>query len=262
MCPAAGTICSSRTTSSVDWNLAISADGRYVGFGSSSNLVRGDTNGTLDVFVRDRQAGTTERVSVSSKMAQGNGPSHVAGISSNGRYVTFTSDASNLVIGDTNNRTDVFVRDRLNKTTQRVSISSRNVQANGASGYSDGFFGVSSGWITGDGRYVSFKSEASNLVPGDTNGVSDIFVRDRKTGTTERVSITSSGAQAKSCLCDPDGDGMNGSFFWLGRTITQDGRYVTFYSSAPALVPDGTSKDYGVYVRDRVAHMTTRVSVS
>jgi archaellum component FlaF (FlaF/FlaG flagellin family) len=247
----------------VDRNLAISADGRYVAFGSSFSLVPGDTNGTYDVFVRDRQAGTTERVSLSSSGAQGNGPSLVAGISSNGRYVSFASDATNLVRGDTNGATDIFVRDRQNKRTERVSVSSGGVQGNLASGNGSGFYGISSGWITGDGHYVIFFSEANNLVPGDTNGQMDVFVRNRQTHTTERVNISSNGAQAKADG-DPDGDGLApGGYVGQGRTITQDGRYVTFFSTAANLAPGDTNGNtYDVYVRDRVAHVTTRVNIS
>ena len=148
---------------------AFSADGRYVTFTSdSANLVPGDTNSNPDVFVRDRAAGTTRRVSVSSNETQGNSLSSGQGISAGGGYVAFTSLASNLVRGDTNGSLDVFVRDLRAGTTRQVSVSSNGAQGDG----------ISAGWaISADGRQVAFYSEASNLVPADTNGFPDVFVR-------------------------------------------------------------------------------------
>jgi len=149
----------------------ISPDGRYVSFGSdASNLVPGDTNGSTDVFVRDRKRGTTRRVSVSSTGAPGTGDSFGPVISSRGRYVAFSSDASNLVPGDINDSLDVFVRDRKLRTTRRVSVSSTGAQGDSES------FGPA---ISAAGRYVSFATLASHLVPGDTNGAIDVFVRPR-----------------------------------------------------------------------------------
>jgi Tol biopolymer transport system component len=148
---------------------SISADGRYVAFYSvASDLVAGDTNGTPDVFVRDRQAGTTKRVSISSTGTVGNGDSLDPSISADGRYVAFFSYASDLIADDTNAGSDVFVRDRQAGTTRRVSISSTGTQGNGAS---------DSLSISADGRYVAFQSDATNLVANDTNGAWDVFVR-------------------------------------------------------------------------------------
>jgi len=216
----------------------ISADGRYVLFASfASNLVAGDTNNVWDVFVRDRVAKTTERVSVSNGGAQANGLDGT--ISANGRFIAFLSDAANVVAGDTNKTSDVFVRDRVAKTTQRVSVSTGGAQANGES-----FLGS----ISGNGRFVSFSSGASNLVPGDTNNARDTFVRDRAAGTTERVSVNSGGAQA---------NGESGS----GR-ISGDGRFVAFGSRASNLVAGDTNDTRDVFVRDRAAGTTEQVSVS
>src|SRR5688572_4209052 len=160
---------------------AISADGRYVAFASwASNLVAGDTNGSGDVFVRDRQTGTTERVSVASGGSEGDADSWEPAISADGRYVAFSSSASNLVPDDTNGTFDVFIRDRQTGTTERVSVAS------------DGSEGNAGSWepvIGADGPDVAFSSLADNLVPGDTNGVMDVFVRDRQAGTTERISV-------------------------------------------------------------------------
>jgi hypothetical protein len=153
---------------------SINADGRYVAFSSASKLVPGDTNGSYDVFVHDRQTGITERVSVASDGTQGNYDSgywNSPCISADGRYVAFDSGASNLVPGDTNWPTDVFVRDRQAVRTTRLSVASDGAQANGGSWYA---------CISADGRYVAFGSGAVNLVPGDTTGW-DVFVRDRWT---------------------------------------------------------------------------------
>jgi Tol biopolymer transport system component len=162
---------------------AISADGRYVVFSSSAaNIVAGDTNNSCDtnydgvymdncpdVFVRDRQTGVTERVSVSSAGSLGNGHSQAPSISSDGRYVAFDSYASNLMPDDTRDR-DIFVHDRQTGVTEQVSVDSAGNQANNDSYYPA---------ISGDGRYVAFGSIASNLVLDDTNDVQDVFVHDR-----------------------------------------------------------------------------------
>jgi len=220
-----------------------SADGRYVAFyGSASNLVPGDTNGSQDVFVRDRQSGTTERVSVDSGGVQGNGTSDTCCISADGRYVAFGSAATNLAPGDTNGTYDVFVRDRQNGTTDRVSVDSAGVEGNGHSGYFNGTMSISD-----DGRYVAFHSYATNLVPGDTNGALDVFVHDRQSGVTERVSVDSAGVQ---------GDGNTGS-----PSISADGRYVFFGGLASNLVPGDTNGVADVFVRDRQLGTTERVSV-
>jgi VCBS repeat-containing protein len=219
---------------------SISGDGRYVTFNSNaSNLVAGDTNDTFDVFVYDRQLDTTERVSVSSDGTQGNNYSYYPSISGNGRYVTFGSNASNLVPGDTNNSSDVFVYDRQLDTTERVSVSS-----DGTQGDSD-FFDSS---ISGDGRYVTFASNASNLVAGDTNDTFDVFVHDRQLDTTERVSVSSDGTQGNEISSKP--------------SISGDGRYVTFASNASNLVAGDTNDTFDVFVYDRQLDTTERLSVS
>jgi Tol biopolymer transport system component len=230
-----------------DWpsgNPSLSADGRFVAFGSfATTLVSGDTNGTSDVFVRDREAGTTERVSVSSRGAQGGGYSDWPSLSADGRFVAFASDARNLVPGDTNGRQDVFVRDRLKGTTQRVSLGPRGAQGDRDSG---GFGGVA---VSADGRFVAFYSDATNLVPGDTNGTWDVFVRDRARGTTERVNVGRGGAQ-------DDGSGA-----W-DVAISADGRSVAFASDGTNLVPGDTNGWADVFVHDRARRTTERVSVS
>jgi Tol biopolymer transport system component len=220
---------------------AISADGRYVAFWSqATNLVASDTNGFIDVFVRDRQAGTTELVSVSSSGVQGN--SYSVGrlaISADGRYVAFFSNASNLVAGDTNHWMDIFVRDRQAGTTERVSVDSSGAQGDGPS-----FEGPS---ISADGRYVAFASYATNLVPGDTNATQDVFVHDRQTGATERVSVDSGGIEGDNSSTYP--------------SISADGRYVAFLSSADNLVPGDTNGFSDVFVHDRQTGAIARANV-
>jgi Tol biopolymer transport system component len=189
--------------------------------------------------VRDRETGVTERVSVTTTGAQANGSSNSTAISADGRYVAFASAAGNLVPGDTNRVSDVFVRDRLRRTTERVSLTASGAQANGPSGWSEigGYRAISD-----DGLIIAFGSGATNLVPGDTNGQSDIFVRDRKHGTTERVSVAAGGAPA---------DGMS-----QFPAVSGDGRFVAFASWAGNLVPEGTREGPNVFVRDRQAGTT------
>ncbi len=220
--------------------LATSADGRYTAFGSwSSNLVPGDTNGHMDDFVHDRVTGATERVSVASDGSEGNGDSSDIAISADGRYVSFVSLASNLVLGDTNGRYDIFIHDRVTGATERVSVASDGSEGNGDS--------ISSA-VSADGRYVSFRSWSSNLVPGDTDGYYDVFVRDRVNRTTERVSVASDGSQA------------NNDSTWL--SMSPDGRYTTFYSPASNLVSNDTNNTWDIFVHDRVTGITERVSVA
>ena len=218
----------------------LSADGRFVLFTSSAtNLVPGDTNGQQDAFLRDRQSGTTERVSMGVGGVQGDDASGGGGLSPDGRYVVFTSRATNLVPGDTNIRVDVFVRDRQLGTTERVSVATSGAEGNGD---------ARGGNLSPDGRFVLFASGSNNLVPGDTNGVEDIFLRDRLLGTTERVSAGASGTQG-------NGQSRDG-------TITADGRYVAFWSYASNLVPGDTNSQADVFVRDRQNATTERVNLS
>ena len=220
---------------------SISADGRYVAFTSdSTNLVASDTNAESDVFVRDRQTNTTTRVSVASAGTQGNSFSNTPAISGDGRYVVFSSVASNLVTGDSNSALDLFVRDRTANTTARVSISDTEAQANGQS---------LAGVISPNGRYILFTSSATNLVTGDTNGMDDIFLRDITGGTTKRVSIATAGTQGVGDSTGP-------------TSISDDGRFATFDSFATNLVSGDTNAQRDVFVRDLQTNTTTRESVS
>src|SRR5882672_9252426 len=211
-------------------NASISVDGRFVAFwGDASNLVVGDTNATYDVFVRDRQLGTTERVSVDSAGAQGTDGSYSPSISADGRWVAFYSFANNLVASDTNPNADIFVRDRVNGTTEIASVATNGTAADSYSHYPS---------ISADGRIVAFHSNASNLVANDTNGLVDVFLRDRQLGTTERVSVDSNGAQAITQ-------------YSYSASVSADGRFVAFWSAAWDLVPGDTNGSWDVFVRDR-----------
>ena len=226
---------------------SITPDGRYAAFTSfADNLVPNDTNGALDVFVRDRSLGTTERVSVASGGLQGNYESQGAEISADGRYVAFGSYATNLVPGDTNGYFDFFVHDRRTGITERVSVDSNGGQADVH--FIDQFdFAMSS-----DGRFVAFVSDAVNLVPGDSNESPDVFVRDRLLGTTERVSVASNGAQQE----------YDWGWEYQGCSISADGRFVGFISPVENLVPRDTNEAVDAFVHDRLTGRTERVSVS
>ncbi|HEY9805890.1 MAG TPA: hypothetical protein V6D04_04940, partial [Candidatus Obscuribacterales bacterium] len=190
-----------------------------------------------DIFVRDTLTNTTTRVSVDSAGNQGNGISFFndSSISADGRFVAFEFDASNLVPGDTNDKTDIFVRDTLTNTTTRVSVDSAGNQGNSVS-YSPS--------ISADGRFVAFESFASNLVPGDTNDERDIFVRDTLTNTTTRVSVDSAGNHRNIDSDNP--------------SISADGRFVAFESYAFNIVGAPLSD---ILVRDTLTNTTTTVSV-
>jgi Tol biopolymer transport system component len=221
---------------------AISADGRYVAFESSaSNLVDGDGNSADDIFVRDRVAGTTRRVSVGPQNLEANASSAGPAISADGRFIAFTSLASNLVSGDTNDERDVFVHDRQTGTTERVNVGIGSTQANDEGARPS---------ISADGRLVAFLSYASNLVPDDVAGTWDVFVRDRAAGTTERVNVSSEGAPA-----------IPGRFIYTKATISAGGRFVAFSSDASNLVAGDTNVVADTFVRDRIAGTTERVSV-
>ncbi len=219
----------------------VSADGRFVAFNSwASNLVAGDTNRHEDVFVWNRATGRMRRVSVSSANRQANNDSFAPAISADGRIVAFTSDASNLVSGDTNAHEDVLVRDRTRARTRRVSVSSNEAQGSG-----DSLKGAA---ISADGRTIVFASFASNLIAGDTSAsLIDIFVRNRFAGTTQRVNVSSSGEQAAADSIDP--------------AISADGSIIAFDSSAPNLVLSDTNNERDIFIRNRANHTTQRISV-
>jgi Tol biopolymer transport system component len=206
----------------------LSANGQFVAYTSfADNLIQGDLNEGSDVFVRDLQANTTERVSEYTGHYEGEGDSLRPSISADGRYVAFDSDDWNLVWGDTNDDFDVFVNDRATTVTTRVSIDDSGTQSSGAS-YRPS--------ISGDGRYVAFYSEASNLVPGDTNGATDVFVHDQRSGATKRISVGSTGAEG-------NGDSVR-------PALSSNGRLAVFESDATNLVPGDTNGFTDVFLND------------
>lgn len=213
---------------------AISDDGRFVAFSSeATNLVPDDTNERVDVFVRDLQAGTTERVSVSSSGEEGVYGSSECAISADGRFVAFRSWAPNLVVDDTNNNADIFVHDRETGITSRVSVNSDAEQSNGFS---------SAPSLSGDGRWVVFVSQASNLVAADGNDEQDVFVHDRQTGETKRVSINSAGVEANGASFEP--------------SISNDGQIIVFTSSATNFVEDFEHNNRSIITHDQRTQTT------
>jgi Tol biopolymer transport system component len=204
----------------------LSADGRIVAFGSEADdLVAGDANHVWDVFVRDLVSGVTERVSVDSLGLEGDGDSYRPSLSDDGSIVVFTSLAKNLVAGDANQASDVFLHDRGSGLTERVSVDSAGGEAAGASEYAT---------VSSDGRRIAFDSQAPDLVPGDVNNAWDVFVRDRGAGTTERMSVDSSGAEAA-------GDSRGGA-------ISGGGHKVAFESRAANLVAGDTNSRKDVFI--------------
>jgi Tol biopolymer transport system component len=341
---------------------ALSADGRFIVFRSqSTNLVPGDTNGETDVFVRDRQTGQTTRVSVDSAGVQANGDCSNSDISADGRFVVFDSAASNLVAGDTNNRRDIFLHDRQTAQTTRVSLGAAGQQAvthcARPSVSADGRFiafecaddnfaspvpgdvciGMDvfvrdrllattllaspsmqlaqvvtprfRGQISDDGGTVVFESIAVDLVPNDNNNRLDAFVWSRATGQVERASLTTGGLEGNHDSGEPrvtadgryvvfssratnfgGGSGPGNGDFWdvfvrdrqmnttecvslatggvgandttQSGSITDDARFITFWSAATNLVANDTNAVYDCFLRDRQNGTTIRVSLS
>ena len=197
--------------------------------------------GLTQIFLWDRVEAITELVSVNAEGDYATAHCDAPAISADGRYVAFASAADDLVPGVTNAWSHVFVRDRLTGTTEVVSLNSDEELADTQSAAPE---------ISADGRYIAFLSNAANLVPGDTNGDYDAFVRDRLAGTTERVSVNS------------DGDEQNYGIRLIGIDMSADGRYVVFPSQATNLVPDDTNGSIDIFIRDRLAGTTKRVSVT
>lgn len=261
----------------------MSEDARFVVFSSTAtNLVSGDTNNSQDVFLRDRQLAKTIRISVSEAGTEGNSNSNSPSISCDGRYIAFRSDGTNLVSGDTNGQTDVFLLDRITDELKNITLSGNgysgypilscdgsyivfyseatNIVSGDTNGKSDHFlynveqnsFEIISvdssedlgndyvppmpATISDDGRFVAFQSDSSDLVSGDTNAKTDVFLRDRQAGTTERMTVSSGGTQAND-------------FSWTAR-ISSDGRFVTYYSSASNLVTSDSNGKSDVIVSE------------
>ena len=226
----------------IGYGRAISANGRYVAFESeATNLVADDTNARKDIFVHDHMTGSTTRVSVGYGNTESNKQSSAPSISNDGRYVAFKSYSDNLVPNDNSSREDVFVHDRWMGTNEIINIGPGGVQANGST-----FYRVV---ISGNGRFVFFVSEATNLIPEDTNGaIWDIFVHDRETHITSLASLADNGDQPDT-LCE-------------SPSVSSDGRFVTFVSKADNIIADEVNGRWHIFVHDRTTGRTTLVSVS
>jgi Tol biopolymer transport system component len=215
----------------------ISADGAFVVFSSDSGLlVSGDNNKRLDVFVHELATGVTTRVSVNASGVEGNDDSFDPSISEDGRYVAFTSLASNLVSGDSNFVSDVFVVDRKTGTVERASLSSGGKELNGPS---------DQGEISRDGRHVVFTTYATNVDAADPDSLQDVYQRDLDAGTTMLVSVNSAGQK-------------NDETAFRGA-ISDDGQLVAFVSTSSIFVPGDAFSTLDVFVRDLVAGTTTTV---
>ena len=276
----------------------IDPSGRFVLFQSGSTKLAPGASGFGSVFLRDLREGTTELVSMNSDEEAANSLSFPGNITPDGRFVSFQSFASNLAPGDTNDKVDVFVRDRLEGTTTRVSLRADGKERVGDSSSpslsddgqyvaytalvgtqgedrsdfidemqvfwhdretgdvrlisvaTDGTRGnafSSSPQASADGRYVAFQSQASNLVPGDGNRAQDIFVHDTETRTTRRISVTSAGEES------------NGRSY--GPILSGDGRYLAFGTEATNLSPGDTNGRKDAYVHDLATGVTERVSL-
>jgi archaellum component FlaF (FlaF/FlaG flagellin family) len=222
-----------------DYAVAISATGRFVAFDSgASDLVSDDDNGNPDIFVHDRSTGKTRRVSVRSNGEESDGESYEnVDISADGKFVAFPSNAFNLVPNDDNGYMDVFVHNRTTGKTRRVSLRSNGDEADDDSGFGSGGYYDTMLRISATGRFVAFASKATNLVGGDTLGYMDVFIHDRKTGMTRRVSVKANG---------DEGDDGSGEY---GVAMTSDGRFVGYASYATNLAPgDANGSGYDIYL--------------
>jgi WD40 repeat protein len=219
---------------------SISRDGRFVSFESVGKFTKNDDGADADVFVHDRTTGKTTRVSLKSDEKEAPAANSAdSQISANGRFVAFTSDGS-LAGGDANGVLDVYLRDRAAGRTIRMSVKS------GGGGVP---FDCENPAISANGRYVAFETDGA-LVSGDTNGVTDIYLHDRETGKTKRVSIRSTRAQPQENSVNP--------------SVSGDGRFVAFQSWDGQMTPDADYQfliDYDVFVRDTKQHTTTRMSL-
>lgn len=218
----------------------LSADGRTVLFISAArNLVVGDTNDELDVFVYDLPTSEIKRASVATGGVQARSLSLEAALSADGQKVAFTSRASNLVADDTNSERDIFVHDLQTLKTSRASVASDGAQGNGTSVQPA---------LSGDGQTVAFRSEASSLVTDDVNGQADIFVHDLQTLETRRVSVAGDGVQGNGDSADP--------------ALSANGRKIVFSSIADNLVAGDTNNERDIFMHNLQTGETQRISVA
>ncbi len=218
---------------------SISGDGRFVAFHSlADNLVPGDTNDAVDVFVFDRETKLIDRVSVASDGAQANSRSFYPDISSDGRYVVFSSDATNIDARVTDRKTLAYIHDRILGTTELISEVTSHA--------------VISAKVNRDGRFVAFTSNSRSFLPEDTNRAWDIFVFDRHTNVTERVSVASDGTQ---------GNARTGIYYY-DFDISDDGDHVVFGGLATNLVEGDNNGVPDIFVHNRISRETARISVN
>ncbi|MGD2057907.1 MAG: hypothetical protein PVI04_04180, partial [Anaerolineales bacterium] len=277
---------------------SVDASGRFIVFASkASSLVPDDSNNMQDIFLHDWANGTTERISIAYDGSEPNGESFNPAISSDGNFITFSSTASNLVKSDGNNAQDVFLYDRINATTELISITASHGQANGPS-YEPS--------ISGDGRYIAYASEATNIYEGATAEAMEVYCFDRVDRTLSWVSgPTGSSAEGKSShqpsisengrwvafssdkpdLVSGDKNNWPDVFIWdrnsgdvelVSRTylggvspfggfhpsVSGDGHYVVFVSNSSSIVPDDSNGMLDVFLRDRSAGTVERVNLS
>lgn len=218
---------------------SVSGDGRFVVFDSdATNLIADDLNSSTDIFIFDRTNRDISVASLGADHRRTNFDSYEPAISADGRAIVFSSYATDVVSGDTNGKSDIFVRLRRRRLTRRVSVRSNGAQANGPSISPD---------VSAKGRFVVFESLASNLVGGDSNETYDVFIRDRDEDKTRRLSVSSSGKQARKPSHEP--------------AVSADGSVVAFWSSASTLVHGDTNHREDIFVRDRIQGVTERISV-
>ena len=220
----------------------ITPDGRFVTFESLAPLIPADTNLFYDAYRLDRSTGQLVLVSVAQGGGIGNGSSTMAVPSDDGRFVGFKSAATNFVAGDTNQQDDLFRKDTLSGQVRRVNLSTTGVQADDRSGWPV---------ISGDGSTVCFISQASSLVAGLSNGFWNLFAHDVASGVTTQLNVQPSGMPSQLWVN------------WISPpAVSSSGRYVLFASWASDLVVGDTNNTYDVFLRDRVAQVTTRVSLA
>ncbi|MFW2373245.1 MAG: TolB family protein [Gammaproteobacteria bacterium] len=222
-------------------NQGMTPDGRFLVFSSlASNLVPNDTNNKTDIFVHDRLTEITERISVVSDGTQADNSSHGADISDDGRYVTFYSTANNLVPGEQVHFSQIYLHDRLNGQTERVSVAADGGLENGSSSHPA---------INADGRYIVYSSNANNLIVNDSSDTfSDVFLYDRLNHVTEKISVAS--------------DGSSGDRFSNIASITDDGQIVAFSSFASNFSNDDTNNGRDIFLHHRASRITERVHIS
>lgn len=220
---------------------ALSRNGRFIAFQSdATNLVEGDRNNTSDIFLHDRLSGETIRVSIASDGGEGNAISWGPSLSSDGRLIFFLSDASNLTTDDANgSMTDLFFHDRLTRKTSRLPLGPEGIGPDSL---------IRGGSVSDDGLRVAFNTDASNLVEGDTNGISDCFLHDRQTGETTRISLNSSGEEGNGAC--------------QRARISGDGRFVVFDSDASNLVESDSNGVLDIFVHEIRTGETTRISIA